>query len=377
MLDQLLQNHWGLTMLGLCVAGWLAQVIYLLGYFRLASTREESAAKKSLQPVSVVICARNEEKNLMNNLPVIMDQNHPEFEVIVVNDSSWDDTGSILKAYSLRYSNLKVVSLDEEKQNMQGKKFALTLGIKAAKYDIVLLTDADCLPLSDKWISEMTSGITENKQIVLGFSPYHKYPGWMNKIIRFDTMMIAVQYLGFAKAGKPYMGVGRNLAYNKDVFFKVGGFKNHYSIASGDDDLFINQVANANNTIVATSSSAQTISEPKKSWNDWFIQKRRHFTTSPYYKAEHKRMLAAWPLTYLLMMVGFFGTLVFQTGVLLVSALVFLRYVLQIAILHKVSKRLSLSKDIVWLSLPLEIHLYFLNLGLYFTNLMRKPQKWN
>lgn len=377
MFDQLLQNPWGLTMTILCVVGWLAQVIYLLGYFRLAASGDNAGSKKNIQPVSVVICARNEENNLMNNLPVIMDQKHPEFEVVVVNDSSWDDTGSILKAYSLRYSNLKVVSLDEEKQNMQGKKFALTLGIKAARHDIVLLTDADCLPLSDNWITEMTSGMTEKKQIVLGFSPYHKYPGWLNKIIRFDTLMIAVQYLGFAKAGKPYMGVGRNLAYNKEVFFKVGGFKNHYSIASGDDDLFINQVAHAGNTTIASSQSAQTISEPKKNWHDWFVQKRRHFTTSPYYKAGHKFMLATWPMTYLLMMMGFFGALVFQTGVLLVSALIFLRYVLQIAILHKVSKRLSLSKDIVWLAMPLEIHLHFLNLGLYFTNLMRKPQKWN
>jgi cellulose synthase/poly-beta-1,6-N-acetylglucosamine synthase-like glycosyltransferase len=377
MLDQLFQNQWGLAFVALCILGWIIQVIYLLGYFRLSATGKIEISVTKTQPVSIVICARNEEKNLMNNLPVIMEQDHPEFEVIVVNDSSWDDTGSILKAYSLRYSNLKVVSLDEEKQNMQGKKFALTLGIKAAKHDIVLLTDADCVPQSSSWIKEMTKGLVDQHQIALGFSPYQKHEGWLNRVIRFDTIMIAVQYLGFARAGKPYMGVGRNLAYNKEIFFKVGGFKNHYSIASGDDDLFVNQVANARNTIIVTSPESQTISEPKKTWSDWFLQKRRHFTTAPFYKAEHKRMLAAWPITFLLMMAGFIGSLIFQTGVLLVSALLFLRYVLQIAILHKVSKRLALSKDIVWLALPLEIHLYFLNLGLYFTNLMRKPQKWN
>jgi cellulose synthase/poly-beta-1,6-N-acetylglucosamine synthase-like glycosyltransferase len=377
MLEQFIQNQWGLLFVVMCVVGWIVQIIYLLGYFRLSVTGKESKQEKKIHPVSVVICARNEEKNLMNNLPVIMDQRHPDFEVIVVNDSSWDDTGSILKAYSLRYSNLRVVSLDEEKQNMHGKKFALTLGIKAAKHDIVLLTDADCVPTSEDWITEMTCGMTDKKQIALGFSPYNKYPGWINRIIRFDTLMIAIQYLGFAKSGKPYMGVGRNLAYNKEVFFKVGGFKNHYSIASGDDDLFINQVANSTNTITITAPESQTISEPKKTWPDWFTQKRRHFTTSPFYKTEHKRMLAIWPLTFLMMIAGFMGALVFQTGLLLVSTLVLLRYVVQIAILHKVSKRLAQSKDIVWLALPLEIHLYILNLGLYFTNLMRKPQKWN
>jgi cellulose synthase/poly-beta-1,6-N-acetylglucosamine synthase-like glycosyltransferase len=377
MLEQFLQNQWGLTFVIICVVGWIVQVIYLLGYFRLSVSPKDTQPKKKTQPVSVVICARNEEKNLMHNLPVIMDQRHPDFEVIVVNDSSWDDTGSILKAYSLRYSNLKVVSLDEEKQNMQGKKFALTLGIKAARHDVVLLTDADCVPASPDWITEMTSGLHDQKQIALGFSPYHEHPGWINRIIRFDTLMIAIQYLGFAKAGKPYMGVGRNLAYNKEIFFKVGGFKNHYSIASGDDDLFINQVASGRNTVTVTIPSSHTVSEPKRTWKEWFTQKRRHFTTSPLYKPEHKRMLAFWPFTFFLMLAGFAGALVFQTGVLLVSALVFLRYVVQIAILHMISKRLAQRTDIVWLALPLEIHLHFLNLGLYITNLMRKPQKWN
>ena len=376
MLEQIFQNQWGLTFIVICILGWIIQLTYLLGYFRLSIAGKKNPDKKT-HPVSVIICARNEEKNLMNNLPVIMDQNHPDFEVIIVNDSSWDDTGSILKAYSLRYSNLRVVSLDEEKQNMHGKKFALTLGIKAAKHDIVLLTDADCVPSSPHWITEMTSGLTDKKQIALGFSPYLKYPGGLNRIIRFDTLNIAVQYLGFAESGKPYMGVGRNLAYNKEIFVKVGGFKNHYSIASGDDDLFINQVAGSTNTITVTNQESQTMSEPKKTWKDWFIQKRRHFTTAPLYKPEHKRMLAIWPLSFLLMFTGFFGALFFQTGLLLVSVLVFLRYIVQIAILHKVSNRLSQSKDIVWLSLPLEIHLHFLNLGLYITNLMRKPQKWN
>jgi len=236
-----------MAVLLLFALSWSAQLFILLFRFLKAGNIRQTAAGE-IQPVSVVIAARNEEKNLLENIPRIMEQDHPNFEVIVVNDSSWDDTADVLKALSLSYPNLKVIHIDEDKQQMQGKKFAITLGIKAAKHDIVLLTDADCSPLYAGWITEMTRHLHGKKQLALGFSPYFRKPGRLNRIIRFDTLMIACQYLGFAKAGKPYMGVGRNLAYHKDLFFKVGGFKNHYSIASGDDDLFVNQVATSQNT---------------------------------------------------------------------------------------------------------------------------------
>lgn len=376
MTEFILEHPIGVTSAVVCAIAWLIQMYYLLGIFFKASNQSKVAATHK-QPVSVVICARNEEKNLMENIPVIMEQNHPDFEVIIVNDSSWDDTEAILKALQVRYPSIRIVNLDEEKQNMMGKKFALTLGIKAAKNDIILLTDADCVPTSENWITEMTSGMNDHRQLVIGFSPYNKYPGWLNRIIRFDTLMIAAHYLGFANAGKPYMGVGRNMAYNKTLFFKVGGFKSHYSIASGDDDLFVNQVATNANVLIVSKPTAQTVSAPKQIWKDWFNQKRRHFTTIPYYKPSHRRMLAIWPVSFLLMMTGFTCALIFQTWMLLVSGLVFLRYIVQLTTLHRISVRLGQSRDIVWLALPLEFHLYLLNLGLYFTNLMRKPQKWN
>lgn len=333
--------------------------------------------KKHHRPVSIIIAARNEEKNLMEHIPLIMDQDHPEFEVIVVNDSSWDDTEAILKALHIQFPNMHIINLDEEKQNMQGKKFALTLGIKAAKYDTILLTDADCMPLDNTWITRMTADLEEPKQLVIGFSPYKRYPGWLNKIIRFDTMIIGLQYLSQAKLGTPYMGVGRNLAYNRALFFSVGGFKSHYSIASGDDDLFVNQVGNKRNTAVQFVPESQTTSEPKKNWKDWFIQKRRHFSTAPYYKSSDKNFLGLWPFSFLFMFVGFAGSMVLKNGMFVVGGMLLVRYIVQLATLHGSAKRLGLSKDIVWLSPFLEIHLHFLNAGLYLTNLLRKQQKWN
>lgn len=313
----------------------------------------------------------------MDHVPLIMEQDHPEFELIVVNDSSWDDTEAILKALEVRYPKIRVINLDEEKQNMQGKKFALTLAIKSAKHECILLTDADCIPSSDQWIRQMTQSLQGEQEIVLGFSPYQRLAGWLNRMIRFDTLLIGLHYMGFAKRGNPYMGVGRNLAYKKDVFFRVGGFRNHYRLASGDDDLFINQVAQAKNTVIAPQFEAQTTSAPKKTWTDWFAQKRRHLTTAPYYKAKHKNALALWPISFFLLFVGFGGSLVVHAGVWIVGGMLLARYVAHIAILHTACKKLKQSTDLVWMSPFLEAHLHVLNVGLYFSNLLRKPQKWS
>jgi cellulose synthase/poly-beta-1,6-N-acetylglucosamine synthase-like glycosyltransferase len=379
-MEQILNwSYWGLGFFFLFCIAWLVQMYVLLYYFVRIAAAKAKEQHTELKPVSVIIAARNEEKNLMDHIPVIMEQDYPEFEVIVVNDSSWDDTEAILKALSVSYPNLRVINLDEEKQNMQGKKFALTLGIKAAKHETLLFLDADCKPKSNQWIRWMTSPSfrKEETEIVLGFSSYYRHNGWLNKIIRFDTLFVGLHYLGLAKAGKPYMGVGRNLSYTKDVFFRVGGFKSHYSIASGDDDLFINQVAHLRNTVVEFAPEAQTESAPKRTWKEWFAQKRRHFTTAPFYKAQDKNRLALWPISLVALLAGAIGVVVFKTALLVVGSLWLIRYMVAITILHKSTTKLGLAKDIVWLAPLLEWHLLALNLGLYITNLVRKPQKWN
>ncbi len=364
---------WAAVLFGIALC---IQIFILLFRF-LKAGNHKMTITGAAQPVSIIIAARNEEKNLLENVPKIMAQNHPQFEVIIVNDSSWDDTADVLKALSLSYPKLHVIHIDEEKQHMQGKKFAITLGIKAAKYDLILLTDADCEPASDHWITEMTAGMHDQNQLVLGFSPYQRKDGWLNRVIRFDTLMIGCQYLGFARSGKPYMGVGRNMAYHKDLFFKIGGFKSHYSLASGDDDLFVNQVANSHNTVVVTTSDSQTISAPKETWNAWFIQKRRHFSTSGLYKTSHKQMLLAWPMSFVLMILSAVFAIYFHTFPLIIIGALVVRYVAQMFILHRVSGQLAVSRDIAWLSPVLEIQLHAINFALYFTNLLRKPKKWN
>ena len=239
-------------LLGLAAFFLLIQIFYFVFFFfRLAFHKEQKIDSQSLPPISIIVAARSEAHNLVEFLPYLFEQNYPEFEVVVVNDRSWDDTKEILKAFQLKYSNLHVVNIEETNHKSNGKKMAVTLGIKGAKYEHLALTDADCKPVSQNWL--MSIGMkfqNSDTKIVLGYSPFKKEKGFLNSLIRFDGFWVALQYLSFAKAGKPYMGVGRNLAYTKNDFFKIGGFKKHYNLKSGDDDLFVNEIANNRNTAV-------------------------------------------------------------------------------------------------------------------------------
>lgn len=355
----------------------LIQLFYFVRYFApLGKVKADERALK--QPgVSVIVCARNEEDNLMINVPRLMEQDYPNFELIVVNDSSYDDTADILKALSINYPKMHVIHIDEDKQNMQGKKFALTLGIKAAKNDIVVLTDADCYPRSQDWLASIVAKYKDGKQVVLGYSPFKKQLGWLNKLARFDNIWVGMQYLGMAKAGVPYMGVGRNLSYHTDLFFKVGGFKSHYSLTSGDDDLLINQIATKSNCVVAYDKDSQTISPAKNTMAEWKVQKRRHFTTSPMYRSSDKRRLALLPFSWFALHAFVLAWMILMPHYWYVLGVLFIRWAVLVGVTYRFSKVSDQSRDVAWLAPLLEVQLNFLHVILYMSNLIRKPQKWS
>ena len=229
-------------------------------------------------PVSVIISARNEANNLTENLPLILEQNYPDFEVIVVNDCSLDDSENVLKEFQLKYPHLKMVTVTEHDRFKTGKKFALTMGIKAAKNEHLLFTDADCQPASADWISRMmASNFSGSTEIVLGYSPYYRTSGFLNSFIRFETLKTAINYLSAALAGNAYMGIGRNLAYTKTLFFKNKGFASHMHVLSGDDDLFVNQNATADNTAIEIHPDAFTFSDAKTHYCVLYTSKKKAY----------------------------------------------------------------------------------------------------
>jgi cellulose synthase/poly-beta-1,6-N-acetylglucosamine synthase-like glycosyltransferase len=316
------------------------QLFWVLWFhFRLVLHKEKQV--DYLPPVSVIIAARNEEDNLFKNLPFILEQDYPEFEVIVINHQSKDESQHILKAMAKEYDRLKVINLEPNKHLKTGKKLPLTIAIKGARHNHLLFTDADCQPKSNDWIKNMGNSF-KNKELVLGYGPYRKEKGMLNRLIRLDTAMIGLSYLSMALGRAPYMGVGRNMGYTKDLFFKNDGFKSHYALQSGDDDLFVQENARKKNYSVCLVEDAFMYSEGEKSFTDWIKQKGRHFTTTGYYKVFKKLLLGIYPLS-LILMHSFFISLVFikeffWSAMLVFGLIILFKWIISGLALHKMKE---------------------------------------
>ncbi len=327
--------------------------------------------------VSVIICARNERKNLALNLDFVLNQNYPNFEVIVVNDCSFDGSEDFLKEFLNRYpTKLKVVTIEEHPRHKTSKKFAATLGIKAATNEILLFTDADCKPESDNWISKMVNHYQNPAiEIVLGCSPYQHKPGFLNKVIRYETFLTAINYFGFALWGMPYMGVGRNLSYKKSLFFKGKGFASHMHIPSGDDDLFVNQHANKLNVALEYSFDAQTVSQPKNTFVSYWIQKFRHLGAGKAYKSSHKAILTLQFLSGLLFYFTLIGLILLKVAIVAVISIFFFRYILQLIFYYKGFLKLQ-SKDLAWWIIITDPIYYIFTFILGIFGLFKKKVRW-
>jgi len=334
----------------LCLAALIQLLFVTLVYSRLAFHKDKKEDPKT-PGVSIVIAARNESENLFKNLPFILEQDYPEFEVIIVNHQSLDDSEYILDAYKRQYPHLRTVKVERSKHMKYGKKLPLTIGIKGAKYEHLLFTDADCKPTGNQWLRSMGSHFSEKHQIVLGYGPLRKRKGFLNKVIRFDTAWIAMNYISMAKAKIPYMGIGRNMAYTKQVFKDVKGFKSHYSLSSGDDDLFIQEAAKKKNYTVNIEKDSFCYSNSATSWSQWMKQKSRHYTTAAKYQVIKKLMLGIYPLSLLIMTVSFVS-LLFDSNFIWISLAIYV-FVLAIKwiILGRAFSKLRESKFIAWIPL--------------------------
>ena len=370
-------QHWKELAFGFFCLVIFIQLVYYVGIFsRLAFHKPKPKLHSQQQPLSVVICARDEAGNIVKNLPGVLVQNYTTtHEVILVNDNSSDDTKYLIEEFKRTFKHLVPVQLSQEAKLIAGKKFPLSMGIKSAKNETILLTDADCVPASENWMKLMQDGYREGTEIVLGYGAFHKTDTFLNKIIRFETFHAALQFLSYALAGMPYMGVGRNLSYKKDVFIRNKGFSALNQIPGGDDDLFINKVANKRNTAVVTDPEAHTLSEAKKKWGDWFRQKNRHYSTAKYYRTKHKLLLGLYSATqFLVYPLVIISAIYFNWWIAL--SIFGIRLIVQGIVYYKTMKKLNESDLYPWfLFFEIWMCLYYI---LFLPSLFRKPiRSWN
>ena len=344
----IINNPLAITLLAIVGVACIYQFYFYLRYIRIGgkvSTSHHEA--QHLPAVSVVVCAHNEHTNLQDYLSLLLNQDYPCYEVIVVDDSSEDGSDLLLERWSRQYNHLYHTFVPQGARVLSNKKLALTIGIKAANHDYILLTDADCCPESKYWIREMMTGFAqEQTEVVLGFSPYFEKRGLLNRLIGYDTLFNGLQYMGMARAGKPYMGVGRNLAYKRDTFFSTGGFKGLLSNRAGDDDLFVNRIATRTNTTVVCNRDSLMWSVPKTTWREWFYQKRRHLSVSPQYHTSSKIRLTLEPLSRGVLYAGVLSSFIFgrmEVGAIAL-ALFLLRFLVQIITINIAARRLGMRR---------------------------------
>ena len=351
---QLYYNHISFTILVVFILSLLIQLVYHWGLFsRTAFYKRKKRPKldEELEPVSVVICARNAYEYLTELIPALLSQDYPDFEIVVVNDCSDDETEEYLKEITRQEPRVKPVQMKQHLNFFYGKKFPLSMGIKSAQNDLIILTECSCMPTNDKWLRSVVNCYGNNTEVVIGYSPYVQKKGLLNKLIRFDALQQGLLYLSSTLAGHPYMGIGKNLSYRKELFFRNKGFISHYTTSVGDDDLFINQVAKKRNTEALIDAENTIQATPTQSFRLWMHQKSSRYSTISKYNTRARLMLSLFYVSQILFYTTFIALLCLKPAFSIASStvsyipiLVFfflLRFGSQLFIYNKASKRLG------------------------------------
>ncbi|MAZ27520.1 MAG: glycosyl transferase family 2 [Cytophagaceae bacterium] len=354
----------------------LINIAYYLYFLPFCLSAKAKQPQSQPPPVTLVVCAKNEADNLRKHIPLWMAQDHPSFELILINDGSWDETLDVMEEFAARYPTIQITDVAPNEKFWGSKKYALTLGIKRARNEHLVFTDADCRPASQEWLRLIAQNFNQMHDIVLGYGAYEKVKNsFLNKIIRFETVFTALQYFSYATNKNPYMGTGRNLAYTAGLFYEKKGYVEHMQVRSGDDDLFVNAAATRSNTAICIAPEAFTISGPKRKFKAWYRQKRRHITTADRYKKRHQFALGLFYMSQFLFLLFSLFFLIYHPSAHIFIILVAVRYLVAALAFVGVSIKLE-EKDLYPFFPLLEACLVCFQLFIFIHNLISKPKRW-
>ena len=350
----------------------ILSLYYGLFYMRVGrskgtGTKKNAApASPALPPVSVVMTVQNDADNLKANLLYLLEQDYPDFEVVVVDYLSTDDTVFTLKILSENYKHLKVVTFRENASGYQGRKYPLSIGIKSAANDILLFTEPDCMPADTTnfgWIREMVKGyVHKNIDIVLGYCAIQSKASLFNWLQQYDNLDYSSEYLAAALLRHPFSGNGRNLSYRRSLFLKNGGFIYHYHIPDGADDMFVNQNSRRRNTSVVLTPESFTSVPPCATLAQWHDYRKRRVSTHAFYGLGLKISRMVRPLNVLVFYLA--AVLLFVGGKFpwqILAAVLLLKLAWQIVATAKAARRLSVRPVVYWLSPLFEIYFLIAN----------------
>ncbi|MCG8305975.1 MAG: glycosyltransferase [Cytophagales bacterium] len=350
---------------------FLLSVIVSLKFYRLPQK-----SNMEIPGISIVISAKNELENLKVLIPNLLEQACASYEIILIDDRSTDGTYDYAIDLDQREEKFRLVRIDSTPDHINNKKYALTLGIRAAKYEYILLTDADCIPESSNWIREMSRGFNTDKKIFsIGYSQYLNAKGFLNQFIKYETILTAINYFGIGLLGKPYMAVGRNIAYRKSFFLDNNGFGKFQNVVGGDDDLLINQYAKRNNTSFILSQESIVYSIPKKKWSEFFLQKTRHLAVGKHYKLTDKLLLGILTLSKIVFWASFITAIMSAFKTYFVLAGFFIVMVSLLTAILLLKKKTG-DKSSIWMLPILDFIFIFYYISTGLKVLLTKKVRW-
>ena len=347
--------------------------LFVYGRFAFSNPTEE---KEYTPPVSIIICSKNQVDHCKILVPLLMEQDYPNFEIVLIDDASTDDTLDVFENFEAQYKNIKLVKVENIEAFWGNKKFSMTLGIKAAKYEHLLFIEPNCLPATNQWIAEMASHFDADKSIVIGYSKLIKEKKSLaNMFMRFENVWQAMHTFGFTQIGKPYRGSGSNLAYHRKEFFNVRGFNDHMKIRFGEDELFVNQASTGKNTTFAISKDSFTLSKPEQNFSNWMQLKRKQLSLSKNFKSSDQIQLQLYNVSFWGFVILAAILLITQFEWEIVSSLIIARYLIAWITMGFATRKLD-EKDIIFVYPLLELFWAFTLLNIKLSNLFSKPTQW-
>jgi cellulose synthase/poly-beta-1,6-N-acetylglucosamine synthase-like glycosyltransferase len=353
----------------------LVQMIYYWMFFSRLAFHKPRKVSDGKPPVSVIVLARNQYNDLLHTLPVLLGQDYPEFEVLVADDNSDDGSDELLEKLTEQHANLRVVKLTQSLNWFKGRKFPLSLGIKSANHDVLLLTDIQFRPAGKNWISELAGSYSENTEIVLGYATYDT-SSKLNKWLRFMAFYDGLVYLSMALSGRTFKGIGSNLSYRKSLFYRHKGFSSHYVINAGDDELFVNRTATGRNVRIQVSGNSMVKSAKPVSLLQWLAKEKTRLSIRRYFKFSHRALISVFSTSTFLFYLIFILLLLLQIQWPVVVGLFAVRFISQMIIFVLAQKRLS-EKNLLLLSPFFEVILVLVDLFIWIRLLLSKKSTWN
>lgn len=349
----------------------LIQLFYYLGVFSSFSFSKETENNPKRIPVSVIVYARNQAEEIKQLLPNLVNQNYHDYELVLVDNASTDETLDVYKEYAQMFSNIRLVRVENIETFWNNKKYAQTLGIKAAKHEYLLFIDAEKNIDNEFWIMSMASNFTLNKTIVIGSSMYIKTKGFLSKISRYDLVFSQLHSFSWTNFGSPFSYFSRNLAYKKEEFYKVNGFITHMNNPLGEREFFINEASKSKNTTFSYSKNSVIYLQPLAKFSEWFKQKKDDDILLSELKFGAKFKIRLFNTSQFLFFIIAIALLILQIEWLITTIIIILRYLICWIIIGKTTKKFN-QKDLIWMFPFLELFKTLTQTNIFVQNIFRK-----